>query len=363
MRQVPCFTRGRQPRYPGSMLMTSDEFSARLTEATPAFVIAEGADAHYGDVSRARKMIDAAKAAGADAIKFQHHLPDEEMLRDVPMSPNMSIPLYDFLKANALTIEQHLQLFEYAQRVGIMYLCTPFSWKAAQELEDTLSLPAYKIGSGEFTDTPTLERIATFGKPMILSTGMSTVKEIDFVYEFMGGLNVPFALMNCTSAYPASPSDVSLGFISRMRERYPAAWIGHSDHTPDIVTSIGAIALGARLVEKHVTVDSSLPGPDADVSITFPELADLVNAANSLHQARSSEKAVRDSEQIIRSWARRSLVYMRDLPAGSAIRADDIWGKRPGTGVPSYRLQDFLGRTVVRSVERNTLLAESDFAR
>ena len=344
------------------MAILVSELVARLSSPAPAFVIAEGADAHYGDMKRAKAMIIAARRAGADAIKFQHHLPDEEMLPDIPMFWNMAIPLYEFLKQNALTIDQHRQLFEYATECGITYLCTPFSWMAAQELEAAISLPAYKIGSGEFMDTPTLERIASLGKPMILSTGMSNIDEIDFVYEFMCNLDIPFALMNCTSAYPPSDADIALGFIPRMIERYPRAWIGHSDHMPGTVTAVGAIALGAKLVEKHVTIDPNLTGPDADVSITFDELQHLVKAADILNDASSAEKVIHESELSIRSWARRSLVYLRALEAGSVVTEGDIWGKRPGTGVPSFKIAEFHGRSLTRSVSENTLLSESDFS-
>lgn len=344
------------------MLQTPEDFIARMESDSPAFIIAEGADAHYGELNRARAMVDAAVLAGADAIKFQHHLPDEEMLRSTPMSSNMSIPLYDFLVQNALSIEEHEELSNYASLKGITYLCTPFSLKAAEELESRIGLPAYKIGSGELTDTPTLDRIAAFGKPMILSTGMSTIDEIDVTYEQMCAASIPFALLNCTSAYPPKPSDVSLGFISVMRDRYPRAWIGHSDHTPDITTAIAAIALGARIVEKHVTVDAALSGPDAEVSISFDDLRKLVEASRIIHQASSSVKEVKPSEQEIRVWARRSLVYLQDLNEGTVLNEACIWGKRPGTGIPSSRIDEFLGRRLTRAVRKDSFVSHADIS-
>ena len=326
-----------------------------------AFIIAEGADAHYGSMERAREMIAAAHEAGADAIKFQHHIPDAEMLPDIPRSANMEIPLYEFLKKNALTIDQHVELHACAQAVGIEYLCTPFSLTAALELREALPLRAYKIGSGELTDIPTLEAIASFGLPMIVSTGMATVEEIDATYTALMRLDVSLVLMNCTSAYPPRLDDINLGFIPLMAQRYPGAVVGHSDHTPGITTSVGAIALGARVIEKHVTTDATLRGPDADVSITFDQLAELVDAAHTLYQAASSDKTVRESEVEIRAWARRSLVYLESFPAGHVISTGDLWGKRPGTGVPSARLGEFIGRTLTRPVTGNTLLSEQDF--
>ena len=323
-------------------------------------IIAEAADAHYGDLGRALAMVDAAKGAGADVIKFQHHIPDEEMLRDIPMSQNMAEPLYDFLVRNALRIDQHVLLKSHCDGVGIRYLCTPFSLAAARELEEFVKPGWYKIGSGEMTDIPTLLAIRSWGRPMIISTGMATVGEITATYNTLASTDVSLTLMNCTSAYPPGYADVRLGFIEEMRFLYPLAAIGHSDHTPTIDTSIAALALGCSMVEKHVTIDPNLQGPDQSVSINFHELARLVEARDRLWEARGSVKEVLPSEQEIRAWARRSLVYLDDLPAGHEIRPGDIWGKRPGTGVPSARLEEFIGRRLRHAVQRNTLLHEGD---
>lgn len=147
-----------------------------IGDGCSTFIIAEGCDNHMGSLEVAKEMAKQAFIAGCDAIKFQHHLPDEEMLPDVPMSDNFDIPLYDFLVKNALKIKQHEKLKNYCEQLGIMYLCTPFSWKAAQEINE-LGVEAFKIGSGEMTDIPTLERIARLEKPMIVSTGMCTFEE------------------------------------------------------------------------------------------------------------------------------------------------------------------------------------------
>ena len=335
-------------------------FYHQLMESNRPYIIAEGADAHYGSINRAKKMIERAKTSGVDAIKFQHHLPDEEMLPDVPMSGNMQEPLYDFLKRNALSIEQHVELFEFASSLEIQYLCTPFSWKAAQELEAALDLPAYKIGSGEMTDLPTLKKIAGLGKPMIVSTGMSQVHEIDRTYEFLTGLGVQLVLMNCTSAYPPVYSELHLGFINVMQARYPNAIIGHSDHTNEIYSSIVAVGLGAKVIEKHVTIDEELPGPDATVSLNFDDLTELVRVSGLISTATSSEKYIHENEIEIVEWARRSIVSTKTLKRGHVITENDIWGKRPGTGIPSHYFWDLLGKKISKEVPENTLLQPQD---
>jgi len=324
-------------------------------------VIAEIADAHYGSLHRAMEMAKASKEVGCDFAKFQHHLPRFEMLRDIPESSNMKEPLYEFLEKNALTIEQHIELKEYCDSIDIKYLCTPFSREAAIEIEENISPDLYKIGSGELTDFPTLEIVADFGKPMIVSTGMSTIEEIDETYRFLINRVPQLVLMNCTSAYPPSAQDIFLSFIPVMKERYPGVIVGHSDHMPEIYTSLGAVALGAMVVEKHVTIDANLTGPDDGVSITFPEMRRLVAGVNEIYQALNSDKKVLESELPIQKWARRSLVYLQSLDAGTIIRPEHIWGKRPGTGVPSKNYTNFIGKRLTRGVAENTLLRVEDF--
>ena len=324
------------------------------------FFIAEGADAHYGSLDRAIKMCDFAKNSGASAIKFQHHLPDEEMLPDVPRSSNMKEPLYEFLKKNALTISQHQKIAKYCKEIGIEYLCTPFSWRAAQELEEFISPRMYKIGSGEMTDIPTLRLIAGFKKPMIVSTGMAEVSEIIETYNELIDHIPILILMNCTSAYPPKVGDVRLGFIVTMQNLFPKAVIGHSDHTNSIYTSLGAIALGAKVIEKHVTIDKSLAGPDQEVSIDFDEFNQMVLGGQILSKSLGNEKKILDSEREIIQWARRSIVYLKDKEEGEIIESGDVWGKRPGTGVPSKLINNVLGKKLKKSVKANTLLNLED---
>lgn len=327
----------------------------------PAFIIAEACDNHLGNMDAAREMVRQAKLAGADAIKFQHHLPDEEMLPDAPMSDNFGEPLYEFLKKYALTLEQHRCLKSYCDEVGILYMCTPFSWKAAQEIESLV--PAFKIGSGEMTDVPTLVRIAQFGKPMIVSTGMSTFEEIDRTYEALSKRGVPLVLMNCVSEYPPVYEDLNLGVIREMINRYPQAVIGHSDHTPDLYTCFAAVALGARVIEKHVILDKQQPGPDQSVSIDFRELAELIRGIRKVEVGLGNEKRVHQREQSIRAWAFRSLVTTRAIRKGEVITQDDIWSKRPGTGIPAHRMDEVLGCRAKHNIDGNVLLAWADLER
>ena len=322
---------------------------------SPCFIIAEACDNHLGNIETAREMIRQAKACGADAIKFQHHLPDEEMLRDgVPMSANFDIPLYEFLDRYALKLEQHFELFHYCKELGILYLCTPFSRKAAEEINE-MGVSAFKIGSGEMTDLPTLKVIASFGKPMILSTGMAEWEEIDETVNTLRPINDRLILMNCTSEYPARHSDINLAVIREMARRYDVV-VGHSDHTPDIYTSIAAVAMGAKLLEKHFILDRRQPGPDQCVSIEPYELYELARGVRRVEEALGNKKTVHEREKPIRAWARRSVVSLRPISMGAQITEEMVWTKRPGSGIPAKYLDQVIGRVAKVDIPADHLI-------
>lgn len=333
--------------------------SRAIGQGSPTYVIAEACDNHMGSLETAKEMCRQAKLAGCDCIKFQHHLPDEEMLPDVPMTSNFDIPLYEFLKRYALTLDQHKELMDYCKEIGIQYLCTPFSLKAAQELNE-LGVDAFKIGSGEMDDIPTLKAIAKFGKPMIISTGMATFAEIQRTYDALKSEKVELAFMNCLSEYPPRYEDVNLGVIEQMQSAFPDVVIGHSDHTPDLYTSFAAVAKGAKIIEKHVILDKRTLGPDQSVSIDFFELRQLVDGIRKVEAALGNEKKVHESEKGIREWAHRSVVSLVDIPKGTIVNQEMVWSKRPGIGIPSYRMDEVIGKTTLRDIKANTLLAWED---
>ncbi|MCG8524841.1 MAG: N-acetylneuraminate synthase family protein [Opitutales bacterium] len=324
------------------------------------FVIAEGCDNHLGNMDVAKEMCLRAKLAGADAIKFQHHLPDEEMLPDVSMSDNFEEPLYEFLKKYALKLDDHAELMRYCEELGIKYMCTPFSYKAAEEMV-SIGLDMIKIGSGEMTDIPSLVKMATvLRKPMIVSTGMCTFEEIDRTYAALIETGIPLALTHCVSEYPPVYEDINVGLIPVLRKRYPKALIGHSDHTPDLYTCFAAVTLGAKIVEKHVILDKRQPGPDQSVSIDFQDLKQLVDGIRKIESSSGTEKKIHVREKQIREWAFRSIVSTRRITAGEVIDGEMIWSKRPGTGIPSRFRDEVIGKTAIVDIEENTLLKWED---
>ena len=320
-------------------------------------IIAEACDNHFGSLSNAKKMVLKAKNAGADVIKFQHHLPDEEMLKKVPKSKNFKLSLYSFLKKYSLKLEHHENLMTYCKKKNIKYLCTPFSYKAACELNE-IGVGWFKIGSGEFTDLPFIKKILNFRKPVILSTGMSSVNEIKMVYDFLiKNRKNEIGLMNCTSEYPPNLNDINLNFIKFMKKKFSKAFIGHSDHTNDITTSLGAVAIGAKIIEKHVYLDGLNFGPDRHVSINFQSFKDMVINVRKLEKALGQEKKVYPKEKIIRKWATRSLYALKDLAPGHKITKKDIWSIRPGTGIPSRYFDKIVGMTVKSKINNKELLS------
>ena len=333
----------------------------KLGDGYAPYVIAEACDNHMGDLEVAKEMALQAKLAGADCVKYQHHLPDEEMLPDVPMSSNFDIPLYEFLKLHALKLQDHIELKDYCDKIGITYLCTPLSYKAACELEEAGLAYAFKIGSGEMTDIPSLKRIAEFGKPMIISSGMCTLEELDRTYNALKDVGIPLAFTNCLSEYPPVYEDVNLGVIKEMKKRYPDVVIGHSDHTPDLYTSYAAVAMGASIIEKHVILNKMTPGPDQSVSIDFAELHALADGCNKVFKALGNEKKVRPKEEAIREWAFRSIVSTCEIKKGTVITQDMIWSKRPGTGIPSWKMDEVIGKTATKDIPKNVLLKTDDF--
>ena len=324
----------------------------------PCFVIAEAGINHNGDVNIAAQLVEAAAAAGADAIKFQTHFPEHEMLKGGATAAYVGESLFDLLTRTALSKDAHIQMRDLAARKGIVFLSTPFSREAADFLE-SIGVPAFKTGSGELTNIPLQRHIARKGKPMIVSTGMSTPEEVDATVRALSDEHAQFALMHCTSTYPTPFEHVQLGCISDLQAQYGVP-VGFSDHTLGTAVSLAAVATGANLFEKHFTASRSLPGPDQQGSMEPQELAALVKDIRSIEKSLGATKKIQPGEQDVRNMALHSVVTVRDLAAGATIGAEDVWVKRPGTGIPARQLGDIIGKTTTRAIPRDSLVRWDD---
>ena len=319
------------------------------------FIIAEAAVNHQGDYATAARMVHMAHALGIDAIKFQLHVLDNEMLRQAPQSDNFEEPLYDTLDKTNLTLDEHARLKALCESLGIAYLCTPFS-RVATDLLDELGVVAFKVGSGELTNLPLQEHVASKGRPMIVSTGMSRFEEVAETVEVLRGTGVEFMLTHCVSAYPAPYEIANLGMIPRYGEAFKVP-VGLSDHSRGIYTALGAVALGACLIEKHFTLDKLQKGPDHASSLEPFELAELVKGAEAVFLAGGDERRIFDEEQQIVSWARESVVTEVDIPKGTTITSDMVWVKRPspGEGVAAAKdLKRVIGRVTSVDIAKDT---------
>jgi len=321
-------------------------------EDHPPYVIAEACINHEGRIDIAREMVFHARAAGCDAIKFQMHVLDDEMLREAPQSANFDEPLYDTLARTNLSVEEHLELKALCESIGIDYLCTPFSKASADLLADRLGVEVYKVGSGECTNHPLQRHIAAKGKPMIVSTGMTELGEVDETVAVLKEAGAAFALTHCVSAYPCPYDRVNLGVIPMYRERYGVP-VGLSDHSVGIYTALGAIALGACIIEKHFSLDRTQPGPDHKSSIEPPALAELVKGCRAVWEARGDRREIFPEEREIVSWARESVVSVAPIPAGTVITAEMVAVKRPSPGegaIAAKHLDEVIGRTAATDI-------------
>lgn len=323
------------------------------------FIIAEACDNHMGSLEMAKTLVRIAKVCGADAVKFQHHLAYEEMLREAEMSDNFDEHLYDFLEKNSLSLEDHFSLKAFCDEIGILYLCTPFSIQAAKEVSELV--PFFKVGSGEFIDHWFIDKLCELKKPVIFSTGMCTHEElVENVSWLAGKEGLDFAILNCLSEYPPKLEDLNLNYIEELYRLFPGLVIGHSDHTTTTVTSILAVGKGARIIEKHLTINEHVHGPDRTVSLTGTDFKIMVDAIRVVREVSGDKKIINELEQPVRKWAYRSLVTTKDLPKGHVISKNDICTKRPGTGIPSKDYLKVIGKTLCCDLSKNVLIRYED---
>jgi N-acetylneuraminate synthase len=253
-------------------------------------------------------------------------------------------------------------LKELVESKGMLYLSTPFSRAAADRLE-RLGVAAYKIGSGECNNYPLVRHIASFGKPVILSTGMNDLESIQPAIEILRSYRIPYALMHCTSMYPTPYDKVRLGALSEFRERFPDAVLGLSDHSIGNYACLAAVALGARILEKHFTSSKAWAGPDIPISIDPVELRELVQGSRAVFAALGGRKAILPEEQPTIKFAYACVVVTRDIEAGERLSHRNIWVKRPGTGsIKAAAFEEVLGRVAARPIRKDTQLSLEDLA-
>lgn len=338
----------------------------RVGDSAPCFVIAEAGVNHNGDPELAHRLVEAAAESGADAVKFQTFNPEllvsaAARRAEYQRAGGDGETQLEMLRHLVLPQSAHAELKDHAERSGLLFLSTPFDEASADFLAE-LGMPAFKIGSGEVTNLPLLAHIAAKGQPVLLSTGMSTLAEVaravDTVRE---NGNPPLALFHCVTSYPAEPADCNLLAMETMRRAFGVP-VGWSDHTVGTAISVAAVSMGARLLEKHLTLDRSLPGPDHRASLEPDEFSDLVSKVRVVESALGDgEKKPAPSEVPLASAARRSLHARRAIGPGEVVGPDDVVALRPAGGLPPSRRPWVIGRSTVVAIGPGEMLREEQF--
>lgn len=329
------------------------------------FIIAEAGVNHNGDINIAKKLVDKAKEAGVDAIKFQTFKAENLVTKEAPKAEYQKETTgdgsqFEMLKKLALSLEDHIILKKYCEEKGIMFISTPFDFESVDLLEKT-DVSLYKVSSGDLTNLPLLSYIANKNKPIILSTGMANLGEVEEAVETISKAgNDRTILLHCTSNYPTAYEEVNLRAMLTMKEAFKLP-VGYSDHTIGIEIPIAAVALGAKVIEKHFTLDRNMKGPDHRASIEPDELKIMVRSIRNIELAMGDGiKRCNKSEENTKSVARKSIVANRNINKDEIITINDVSFKRPEQGLKPKYIDLIIGKKARRNIYRDEFITFED---
>lgn len=328
----------------------------------PPLVIAEIGINHNGSLQIAKEMVNAAKRAGVEVIKHQTHIVEDEMSSEAKMviPGNAEISIYEIMAKCALCEDDERELQRYVVEKGMEFISTPFSRAAADRLRE-MNIPAYKVGSGECNNYPLLRHLSSFGKPIILSTGMNSIEAIRKAVAIFEEFNVPYALLHTTNLYPTPNRLVRLGAMLEMAQAFPGVPFGLSDHTTSNHACLGAVALGASILERHFTDTMERVGPDIICSMDEKACAELIVGANILAEQRGGEKGAAKEEQVTIDFAFASVCTISHIREGDTFTTDNIWVKRPGTGeILAEEYESILGKVAARDISKDIQVKRKD---
>jgi sialic acid synthase SpsE len=328
----------------------------------PPLVIAEIGINHEGSLAVAKEMVDAAHRAGVEVVKHQTHIVADEMSGAAKkvIPGNADVSIYEIMERCSLNEADELALKNYVERKGMLFISTPFSRAAANRLEK-FNVTAYKIGSGECNNYPLLEHIASFGKPVILSTGMNTIESVAKAVAIFDKYKVPVALLHTTNLYPTPIHLVRFGAMTQLHDSFPDKVFGLSDHTLNNNACLGAVALGASILERHFTDTMYRSGPDIVCSMDEQTTKDLILSSNEIWQMRGGIKTPAQEEQVTIDFAFATVCTIKLIKKGEPFTMDNIWVKRPGTGeIFAERFNELLGKIAVRDIDNDEQLKLED---
>ena len=329
----------------------------------PPLVIAEIGINHEGSLVVAKEMVDAAHRAGVEVVKHQTHIVEDEMSGAAKkvIPGNSDVSIYEIMERCALNETDELELKNYVESKGIIFISTPFSRAAANRMQK-FDIPAYKIGSGECNNYPLLEHISSFGKPIIMSTGMNTIESIRKAMGIFESHNIPVVLLHTTNLYPTPIHLVRLGAMTAMHEAFPDRVFGLSDHTLNNNACLGAVALGASILERHFTDTMQRTGPDIVCSMDEQATKALIQSSNEIWQMRGGTKEPAKEEQVTIDFAFATVCTIAAIKRGEVFTKENIWVKRPGTGeILAEHFNDLLGKIAAKDILIDTQIKNNDF--
>ena len=325
-------------------------------------IIAEIGINHNGNVETAKAMVKSAYHSGCECIKHQTHFLEDEMTDEAKtiIPPNDIRSIWEIMESCCLSCDEEIELKNYTESLGMIYISTPFSRSAADFL-DEIGVLAFKIGSGECDNLPLLRHVSMFGKPIIMSTGMQTIDTIRESVHILQEADISYALLECTNLYPSPAEIVSLNGIKELQVAFPNALVGFSDHSIGPSMALAATALGSVIIERHYTDSRYTIGPDITCSMDPSELRFLIDRSEEIYIALNNKKKRSKEEEAVYSFARSSIVADRELKVGTVITEEDIWPRRPGSGeIAGYEFDKLIGRVISRPLQKNEQLNWSD---
>lgn len=334
----------------------------KIGQDYPPLVIAEIGINHEGSLQTAKEMVDAAHRAGVEVVKHQTHIVEDEMSGAAKkvIPGNADVSIYEIMERCSLNEEDELELKNYVESKGMVFISTPFSRAAAERLKK-FDIPAYKIGSGECNNYPLLEHIASFGKPVILSTGMNTIESIQKAVAVFDKHKVPVALLHTTNLYPTPIHLVRFGAMMEMHEAFPDKVFGLSDHTLNNNACLGAVALGASILERHFTDHMLRTGPDIVCSMDEKACQELIVSSAEIAQMRGGSKKPAEEEQVTIDFAFATVCAISDIKKGERFTKNNIWVKRPGTGkILAEHFESLLGKIADKDINNDEQLFWED---
>tara|TARA_B100002003_G_scaffold181134_1_gene169183 strand:- start:66 stop:1115 length:1050 start_codon:yes stop_codon:yes gene_type:complete len=334
----------------------------KIGENFEPLIIPEIGINHNGDLNTAFKMVDAAKRAGAKIIKHQTHIPDDEMSEEAKkIKPgNSKKNIYNIIEDCSLSFEKEYKLTQYCKKKKIIFISTPFSFKAVDRLVK-FNVPIFKIGSGEIFNFPLLDYISKFKKKLIISSGMASIEQLKNTVSFLKKRNVDFAILHTTNLYPTPDNLIRLGSITQLRQKFKNNIIGLSDHSSSNYSCFGAVALGASIIEKHFTDTFKRSGPDISCSVDEIGLKELIKGCNIISKQRFGDKNLLKEEQVTRNFAYASVVSRQKIEINEILSLKNITVRRPGTGnFSAAEFKNLLGKKVRSIIKKNTQIKKRD---